>query len=184
MTFEEAKAFYISMNCNGFFMFREDPSRYNEFRAFNINPDILEAWKQEQILELFEKLEQSKYDEWSIHSRIIDLLNSTSSQKEQNAEKLIKALEKLSKDISKKSAILMAENMAGRTTNLDDGGFRFLSGRDILIKQAFLYCTEMLDFECTDSDNDLSEYSGWKDMKRRKEEAICNMKKAIIKFTH
>lgn len=183
MTFEEAKAFYTSMNCNGFFMCREDPSRYNEFRALNINPDILESWKQEQILELLEKLEQSKYDEWSIHSRIIDLLNSTSSQKEQNAEKLIKAMEKLSKNVSKGSAILIAENMAGRTTNLGDGGFRFLSGLDDLLKQAFLCCTEMLDFECIEADNDLSEYSGWKDMKRRKDEAFCNMKKAIKKYT-
>ncbi len=182
MTFEEAKAFYISMGCSGFHMCRENPNTYEKFKALKINPDILEIWKQEELLKYFEQLERPSDDVWIIHSRIVDLLNSTTSKKEENAENLIRIMEKLAEGVSKKSAILIAENMAGRASDLHDGGFHFLSGKDSLIKQGFFYCTKMLDFECTDTDNDHTEYSGWKDMKRRKEEAIDDMKKAMNRF--
>jgi hypothetical protein len=183
MTLEEVKAFYISMGCSEFHMCRENPNSYGEFKALHINPDILEEWKQEEILKYFERIEQPSDDAWIIHSKIIDLLNSTISKKEENAESLIRVMAKLVEDVSKKSAILIAENMVGRASDLHDGGFHYLSGKDNLIKQGFLYCTKMLDFECTDADNDLKEYTGWKNMKRRKEEVIDNMKKAINKFS-
>lgn len=86
MTLEESKEFYISMGGIGFHMYRENPNRYDEFKELQINPDILETWKQEQIMKYFELLEQHNDETWNIHSRNIDLLTSTASKKTENAE--------------------------------------------------------------------------------------------------
>lgn len=182
MTLEEAKEFFVSMGCSSFHMCRENPNLYEEFRNLQINFDILETWKQEQLIKYFKLLEHPNDDSWNIHSRIIDLLNNTTSKKNENAEKLIKVMERLVGAISKKSAILIAENMAGRTSDFHDGGFCFLSGQNLLIKQGYIYCSKMLDFDCTEYDNDISEDSGWKNIKSRKENAENNMKKAVKKF--
>ena len=56
MTPEEAKRFYFEYNGFSFHMGREEPSRYNAFRALDIDPDTLKRWDEELLGNCFGKL--------------------------------------------------------------------------------------------------------------------------------
>ena len=43
-TLEQAKRYFISMGCSGFHMMRENPQRFNEYKALDLDPNIESEW--------------------------------------------------------------------------------------------------------------------------------------------
>lgn len=182
MILDDAERFYKRMGCSHFHMSREFPEQYEKYKKLNLSIQIEEEWRQNVISEYFSKLLCEESEQiWSIHSSLIDLLANSKTKLSINAEKLMNLMLTL-KSSSKKSSILILENMVGRTTSYKDGGIYFIVANGVDIVKIYKTCLELVDFRCDDIDNDKNPFSGWNDMRSRKEMALLNLEKAKLKF--
>ncbi|MBQ3394080.1 MAG: hypothetical protein IJG64_02885 [Oscillospiraceae bacterium] len=127
MTPEEAKRFYFEYNGFSFHMGREEPSRYNAFRALDIDPDTLKRWDEELIRNSFEKLWSDPERAWAVHGTILDIIRRKNCDVRRELSRLLGEMEKMD-SLSCSSITLILENMAGRTESLKDGGVILFSG--------------------------------------------------------
>ncbi len=127
MTLEEAKKFYFGYNGFSFHMGREEPARYNAFRALDIDPDKLKSWDEELLRNCFEKLWSDPERAWAVHGTILDIIRRKNCDVRRELSRLLGEMEKMD-SLSCHSITLILENMAGRTDSLKDGGVILFSG--------------------------------------------------------
>ena len=73
---EQAKEYFQEFRCNHFFMLRECPQRYEEYRNLSIPERLEREWTYEVFYEHINALHSSATepsDLWRIHSRAADL---------------------------------------------------------------------------------------------------------------
>lgn len=121
MDIAEAEAFFKRFNGQSFHMCREAIPEYEEFKNLNLSSDITEKWRQELLDDYFPRLFADIEDVWWIHSCIIDILKSTTTNLTENCNKLLDAMGKMT-ELNNCHKVIIIENMAGRTEPQEDGG--------------------------------------------------------------
>lgn len=149
MNTAEAETFFKKYNGQSFHMWREALPVYEEFQSLNLSPDITEKWRQELLDDYFSRLFADYEDVWWIHSLIIDILKSTTTNLTENCNKLLDAMEKMT-ELNNRHKVIIIENMAGRTEPQEDGGVFLICRRTGLAKKMnkimkLLICSYMPD---------------------------------------
>ncbi|MDE6470900.1 MAG: hypothetical protein K2L19_07785 [Eubacterium sp.] len=134
MDIAEAEEFFKRFNGQSFHMCREALPEYEEFKKLNLSSDITEQWRQELLGDYFSRLFADVEDVWWIHSCIIDILKSTSTNLTENCKKLLDAMAKMT-ELNNRHKVIIIENMAGRTEPQEDGGVYLICRRTRLAKK-------------------------------------------------
>lgn len=125
MTHSEAKEYFKRYYGKKFFMYREEPERFEEYERRDISLQTEENWRQEIIHELFDSFFDKPLQIWVIHGRLVDVLLRTTTKIEENCGTLLDLMERIdSDDIVCRVHII--EKMAGYNDDASDGGCRFI----------------------------------------------------------
>lgn len=71
-TLEQAKRYFISMDCSRFHMMREYPQRFDEYKALDIDPSIESEWIKEQFENKIENFNTIPIKEYGNFLRSLD----------------------------------------------------------------------------------------------------------------
>lgn len=91
-TLEQAKRYFVSMGCSGFHMMRENPQKFNEYKALDIDPTIESEWIKEEFesrVRNFQAIPPKDYG-WYLRS-----LDDLIERKEYYLEKLLELVMKI-----------------------------------------------------------------------------------------
>lgn len=121
-TLEQAKNFFMYMECSLFHMGREHPQRYAEYKNLNIPRQTENEWRRDKFYEISSKIMENPSSDstWRFHSQMHDLFVSLRAKDE-----LIKMLE-VTKYIQDKvpanDRVIIAETINGRARREDRSG--------------------------------------------------------------
>ena len=121
MTLEEAKDFYCRYLGFAFHMGREEPSKYSLFRKLHLDKSILREWDEELLEDQFKTLESDTDNIWIYHGNILDIIRRNNCRTEVYLGRLFDDVEKMT-HLDLFSTTLLLENMAGRNSEMSDGG--------------------------------------------------------------
>lgn len=152
MQLSEAKDMYFQYTGNDFFMGREEPQKYREYRSLNISEIIKRQWDEELVHNLLESLWDQPDRIWILHQRIIEILMREPPNMEYLGSKLLDEMEHMPKlDVLNKTLVI--ENMAGRNEKLNDGGVYFFCKYTKLGKRMNEITEKIMDFSCDQEAN-------------------------------
>ena len=132
MTLNEAKDVFFKYGGLDYYIFREEPELYREYKELDISDETKELWRQELIDILFDNLHNSNQPQWSVLQSLIGLLHETRSNQCENCGKLLKALLGVKID-SEKEVELITKILAGGTYDYSDGAVKFICEHSSLI---------------------------------------------------
>lgn len=121
-TLEQAKAFFIYMECSRFHMGREYPQRYDEYRKLNVSEQTEHEWRRDRFYETYLSIKEKPNSDstWKLHKHLCDLYMSLRTE-----EELLKILE-VTKYIRDKlltdDRLIIAETINGRARREDRSG--------------------------------------------------------------
>jgi len=95
-TLKQAKRYFISMGCSGFHMMRENPLRFNEYKALDIDPNIESEWIKEEFENKIKNFNTIPTNEYG---HLLRSLDSMIERKEFYLEKLLELVMKMQDEI-------------------------------------------------------------------------------------
>lgn len=112
----DAKEFYLSMGCTSFYMCREYPDRYAEYKALNISRKTENAWRKEKTDSLYKSIKNSKeeYIDTTMFS-YLELLDMTY----RNVKKAYRLINRKFTELSPLYKIVIAEKICGVSNMFD-----------------------------------------------------------------
>ena len=124
---EMAKSFYVANGCSYYYMAREYPKRYEEYRGLNISEDIEFQWKTEHFLDLYNELmdETNGENVVYLHGSMDDLALAIDT--EDAYEKMLSATRKAAEIVPDGFRIVIAETINGRQEHQYRSGLIFRS---------------------------------------------------------
>ena len=152
MNLQEAELFFKQFNGHGFHMWRDEPTKYENFNKAQISDAIQEQWRQEIIQNFFEHLFDRPEEIWFRHRNLIDVIKETKTDKQKNCSKLLDSMEQFY-SLDKKTKIIIIENMAGRTNPQEDGGCYLICVNTGLKERMHNIVRELMNFECAPDDS-------------------------------
>lgn len=128
-TLDRAREFFQAMGCSSFHMTREYPERLEEYRKLGISEETEREWTLDNIARGVARLGDRKATKpsqlWQVHSRMEDLVQLL---KTSEALRLIyEATEEIAPRVAKRSKILLAETIIGRSALTYRSGLVFLA---------------------------------------------------------
>ncbi|WP_269242523.1 MULTISPECIES: hypothetical protein [Flavobacterium] len=118
-TLEQAKRYFISMGCSGFHMMRENPQRFDEYKALDIDPNIESEW----IKEEFEnKIEYFNTNPTNEYGHLLRSLDSMIEPKEFYLEKLLELVIKIKDRIPLDQIEYVLSTIIGNNGTKSKGG--------------------------------------------------------------
>ncbi len=118
-TLEQAKRYFISMGCSGFHMMRENPQRFNEYKALDIDPSIESEWIKEEFEKKIENFNTNPTNEY-VH--LLRSLDSMIERKEFYLEKLLELVMKIQDRIPLDQIEYVLSTIIGNNGTKSKGG--------------------------------------------------------------
>jgi len=122
MTISEAKAFFISMGCSAFHMCREEPRKYEQYKALGISASLEEQWMAESFLDTYDKVLSGQYAAslWCWHSACAALMSMLQSK--DGYRKMLELTRFVASNEVDGNRVVVAETINGRRdTKFRDG---------------------------------------------------------------
>ena len=123
MTIEEAQAYFRAMGCSHFHMSREDPERYEAYRALAITKSTEVAWAHAEFEQAVATLTGSSLPPaklWSKHASLVDLVSAL--RELDLVIQLHRATQSLASRAPPQTRVLVAETIVGRGPDDHPGG--------------------------------------------------------------
>lgn len=177
MLLSEAKEFFMGFGGFSFHMWREEPEKYKEFEALNIDDDTKEEWRQEIIRHYVDEYYRP-HDEnrrWSLISTLIDVLFFTDTNKEENGRVLLDILSDGTESLDNRQKILTMESMAGRNSSFD-GGIKWICLNTDMENEMIDILRNLVDFEPEERSDEID---GWAYPRKRYMSALSDMDESI-----
>jgi len=181
MTLDEAKAFYMRYKGYGFHMGREDPSIYESYRSLHIDKTRLRDWDEELLDELFRELCTEPEHAWITHGHIIDIIKRGNCDVDSWSGRLLDEMSSMG-GLDARNKILIIENMAGRSTLLDDGGVYLFCEKSSLGKKMKTVMSGFMDFRLSAEESLPSGQPGWDNIVLRFDNARADYYRACGKW--
>lgn len=127
-TTDRAKEYFQAMGCSSFHMSREYPSRYDEYRRLAISEELELEWTSEAVAQAVSNLNNRKTkpsDLWHIHSQMEDLVQQLKTV--ESLRQIYEATQGIALRLPKRSKVLVAETIIGRSSIKYRSGLIFLA---------------------------------------------------------
>lgn len=118
-TLDQAKRYFISMGCSGFHMMRENPQRFNEYKALDIDPNIESEWIKEEFEKKIENFNTNPTNEYG---HLLRSLDSMIERKEFYLEKLLELVMKIQDRIPLDQIEYVLSTIIGNNGTKSKGG--------------------------------------------------------------
>lgn len=118
-TLEQAKRYFISMGCSGFHMMRENPQRFNEYKALDIDPSIESEWIKEEFEKKIDNFNTNPTNEYG---HLLRGLDSMIERKEFYLEKLLELVMKIQDRIPLDQIEYVLSTIIGNNGTKSKGG--------------------------------------------------------------
>ena len=179
MNLEEAKKFYLKYGGREFHMSREEPDRYREYRTFPVSQEMKREWNEELIRNAIRDMWVYPERVWIYHGNVLDYLHRPDCNTEVWAARLLDEMEKMPQ-LDKKNKVLIIENMAGRSANMQEGGVWFYCACTGLGSRMNEIMEQIMDFSCEDEP---PRGLGWENMQKRLDKACARYRKLYAEFS-
>jgi len=126
-TIEQARAYFMEMECSPFHMGREYPERYAEYMQLNIPQQTETQWRKERFQEIYTELTETA-DNDSLrrsHDRLYDLYKMLKSDEE--LMKMLDATKHIRNRVPENDRVMIAETINGRETRQARGGLIYIA---------------------------------------------------------
>lgn len=177
--FKDAEKFFKRFHGFSYHMWHDEPKKYEEYKNLNIKPELEEMWRQDIIEDLFHRMIHTPEYVWIYHGNIISVLFCTKTRVEKHCDRLLDLMGTMIA-LDNRSKILIIKNMEGRSVAQSDGGCCLICTRTALGDKMHAIMEQLMDFQCSEDDN-LDE-KGWRDMNRRRLDAIEGYQSAYSRF--
>ena len=113
-TLEQAKKFFIYMDCSLFHMGREYPQRYAEYKNLNIPKQTDNEWRRDKFYEISSKIMENPSSDstWRLHSQMHDLFVSLRTKDE--VLKMLEVTKYIRDKVPANDRVIIAETINGR----------------------------------------------------------------------
>lgn len=173
MTITEAEQLYKKFDGNLFYMNREEPHLYEDFKQLNISSEILINWNQEIIETLFNELSKDSNMTFWVFMRLFELIKIDKNNLEKNIERYFNEIRK-TKKLDYLQRIILIELFAGKDAYQKTGICFFVCNNITkYINEMNEIVMRLMDFSCKEN----------KELNKRFDEAKKNYKKAFTKFS-
>ena len=179
MNLEEAKEFYLKYGGREFHMSREEPDKYREYRAFPVSQEMKREWNEELIANAIRNIRTYPDRASSFHFSVLEYLRRPGCNTEVWAGRLLDEMEKMPQ-LDKKNRILIIENMAGRSANMQEGGVWFYCACTSLGSRMNEIMERIMDFSCEDEP---PRGLGWENMQKRLDKTCARYRKLYAEFS-
>jgi hypothetical protein len=142
MTMEEAKEFFMSMNCSAFVMAREEQPLYEEYLKLYISTQTETKWRNEKLMEYCDALHNATTERplWEIYNLMAKLASAIKSYDSMIIMK--NAVEEIDSRLDMLGRIITAETIIGRLKISSRSGLIFLA-YDMGHKEMARYFSDM-----------------------------------------
>jgi len=127
-TIERAKEFFQSLGCSSFHMSREYPNWYDEYRKLGISREIEREWTSDSLAQsaaILRNKKTKRRDLWHIYARTEELVQSLKSP--EALREIYEVTEHIGSRLPKRSKVLVAETIIGRSAIKYRSGLIFLA---------------------------------------------------------
>ncbi|GMQ59689.1 hypothetical protein AN1V17_40890 [Vallitalea sediminicola] len=158
-TLEEAKEYFMAMDCSRFHMARENKLKYEKYVDLNISEQTEMRWRREKFNDFYDSAMSSSENNslWKLVNRMYDLVSST-----RDVEDLIKIHSLIELSINKlspKDRIIIAETIIGRKGISERSGLIFLAYdlKNIILAKGYAKtASKLVDIANSVNDEDLT----------------------------
>ena len=172
-TIEQAKAFFMYMECSLFHMGREYPQRYAEYQHLNIPEQTENEWRRDKFYETYAKImENPKSDStWRLHNHMYDLFVSLRTKDE--LMKMLEVTKYIRDQVPADDRVIIAETINGRARREDRSGLIYVAYDSGDIAAAKEFAELSLAYS---SINDGKQWKFWDKNKQRRQRSsqLCN----------
>jgi len=121
-TLEQAKNFFMYMECSLFHMGREHPQRYAEYKHLNIPKQTENEWRRDKFYEISSKIMENPSSDstWRLHSQMHDLFVSLRTKDE--VLKMLEVTKYIRDKVPANDRVIIAETINGRARREDRSG--------------------------------------------------------------
>ena len=179
MKLEETKEFYMKYGGREFHMSREEPDKYREYRAFPVSQEMKREWNEELIANAIRNIRVYPDRAWSFHFSVLEYLRRPGCNTEVWAARLLDEMEKMLQ-LDKKNKVLIIENMAGLSANMQEGGVWFYCTCTGLGRRMNEIMERIMDFSCED---ETPQGMGWENMQKRLDKTCARYRKLYTEFS-
>jgi hypothetical protein len=126
-TLEQAKDYFMFMECSPFHMAREYPKRYKEYMELHIPEQTENKWRKERFYEIYSGIMSSsdKSFLWHLHWRMSQLYGYIRSNEE--LLKILEATKYLFDNVPNDDRIIIAETINGGTNQPERQGLLYMA---------------------------------------------------------
>ena len=121
-TLEQAKNFFMYMQCSLFHMGREYPQRYAEYKNLDIPMQTENEWRRDKFNEISSKIMENPSSDstWRLHDQMYDLFASMRAKDE--LIKILEVTKYIQNMVPKNDRVIIAETINGRARREDRSG--------------------------------------------------------------
>ena len=121
-TLEQAKNFFMYMECSLFHMGREYPQRYAEYKNLNIPKQTENEWRRDKFYEISSKIMENPSSDstWMLHNQMYDLFVSLRTKDE--LLKMLEVTKYIRDKVPANDRVIIAETINGRARREDRSG--------------------------------------------------------------
>lgn len=150
MNLSEAEAFYKYYNGQAFHMFREEPEKAREFRAFPVTEAMKARWDEDLIADYFPDMREKPAHAWMFQSAIIRVLHRKLCDTARWGPLLLREMDTMS-FYNAHNRVMFLENMIGMSQDFSDGGVCYYCTSTDLADEMDRVCRKIMDFNCAEA---------------------------------